>query len=107
MTEIPEEIVRLRARLAELEQIASAHAGVNRALRAGTSPPEQPEVEQPSRGFNEAFRRAAGQAPAEAEPETPTTEPEPPATVTRGVQAGPIRQEGFNETLRRLRGFTE
>ncbi len=81
--EIPPEIVALRQRLAELEAMTARD------------------------DFNEAFRRAAGKAPAEAEPETPPTEPEPPATVTRGVQAGPIRQEDFNATLRRLRGFTE
>ncbi len=81
--ETPPEIIALRQRLAELEAMAA------------------------SRGFNEAVRRAAGLAPPEAEPETPPAEPETPATPTRGVQAGPVRREGFNETLRRLRGFTE
>lgn len=64
MSEVPPEIVALRRRLAELEQIADAHSAFNAALR-GKSPPEQPEVEQPNLDFNSALRKAAGKAPPE------------------------------------------
>ena len=53
--------------------------------------------------FNQAFRKAAGKEPP-PEPETPA-EPEP--TVTRGVRGVQVHKEGFNEALRRIRGFGE
>ncbi len=59
-----------------------------------------------NREFNAAVRRAAGKAPPEAEPETPP-EPDPPPEPVRGVRGVQVHKEGFNEALRRLRGFAQ